>query len=95
MFDDEILTRMNISNLEKKGMLQTLIFLLENGESSINGIGKNIDVTVTTLRKTTLPTLVKLGLVKYRKVTQFPKPHFYSLTDKGQELAKCLQKHFT
>lgn len=86
------LTWMNISDLERKGVLQILLYLLKNNEgASINELGRELSVTVSTLRKTTLPLLREWGLIKYEEIGTFQRAHIHTLTDKGTYFAKCLK----
>lgn len=84
---------MNLLELEHKGALQTIIYLYEKGDgASINELGRELKVTVSTLRLTTLPILRKWNLVEYEVSTDSSRSHFHALTGKGLEFAKALKK---
>jgi len=84
---------MNLKKLEQKGALQILLYILENEEAYINQMGRDLDVSVKTMRLKTLPLLRdELSLVKLIKSRKFPWSHVYVLTETGLKLAKCIKK---
>lgn len=89
----DFLTWMNISELEHRGILQTLLYLYEKQDgASISELGRELKVSIKTLRLTTLPILRSWGLVQYEVTNDSSRSHFHTLTDKGLDLAQSLKK---
>ena len=82
---------MDLKKLEQTGAIQVIMYLHNNTEASINELGRNLSVTVKTLRETTLDMLENdLQLIKIEKLETFPFPHTCRLTEKGEKLTSCL-----
>ena len=81
---------MDLKKLEQTGALQTLLYLYSKKRAAKTDITKNIVATFDTLNKTTFPNLEELGLITLEIKSSFPVTHFYTLTEKGELLAKCL-----
>jgi DNA-binding transcriptional ArsR family regulator len=76
-----------IKNLEHKGALQILLFLLQEGKTKVTDI--DVDVSSTTVYRA-LTTLAKLELIDEERKPPFTR--YIQLTGDGEAIAKKLEE---
>jgi len=84
---------MNLKNLEgQKGILRILVYLLDQGEVSIQNITDNTDLYYNIVKKSS-SLLREYGLVNTRvDSSTYPPRNMISLTEKGKKVAEHLKK---
>lgn len=81
---------MLITKLQKSGVMEILLYLKKNSKASRSDLRDNIDVVLTTLYKTSLPTLKEACLIHEETTKKFPYSVYIGLTEKGRRIAEKL-----
>lgn len=81
---------MSVTKLQKKGVLEILLYLHEHKKASRTKLRDNIGAVLETIYKTSLPTLKELGLIKETRSDKFPFTVEVFLTEKGENIAQKL-----
>ena len=81
---------MSTAKLQRKGVLEILLYLHKHGKASRKNLRDNVDAVLETIYKTSLPTLKVLGLIKETRTHKFPFTVEIFLTEKGKKVAKKL-----
>jgi len=83
---------MSLTDLQKKGVMETLLLLLKKKKASRKDLRENVDAVLETLYKTTLPTLKKLELIGETTNRRFPFTVEIFLTEKGRKVAEKVKE---
>ena len=75
--------------LEQEGAIEFLLYLHKKEKVKVSDALRDLDVGQSALY-TALNKLMKAGLITETKGERFPFPRFFTLTDKGMEIAKHL-----
>jgi len=70
--------------------MEILLYLRKHSKASRSDLRDNIGVVLTTLYKTSLPTLKEVGLIHEETTKKFPYTVYIELTEKGKKIAEKL-----
>jgi len=77
---------MSLAELEKRAALQILSFLYKNNKATRTELRDNVEASLSAIYST-LPILMKLGLIEEKTLGEFPFSVVISLTKKGKKIA--------